>query len=169
MAFPTYFWILAGLDVAVLALLCIFLIGIRAFTRSFGNLPGLFKQLIEGFLWEESVEEAADGKKVVVRKPSKQFLASLEAIVPAVAPVLMKAGSQWVKENVKIGKAGAGGPGLDLANLDPSAFLGMLPKRYQGIAGLLMPFVGKFLGGMGGPATGAAKGAPDAVALGLMK
>ena len=133
-----------------LVLLLVLLLGIRAFTRSFSNIPAIFNQFLQGMLWDESVEEAEDGTKVVTRKPSAQLVGAIQAIVPVVAPILMKEGAAWAKKNVKIGnpiggESGEGGLG-GLGGLIGT----MLPKQYQKFAPILGPILERFLPGLAG-------------------
>ena len=59
-----------------------------------------------------------------------------------------------VPSAVRVTPGGAGGA------LGPGAMLSFLPKKYQGIGQMLLPYLGKFLGG--GDGAKAAKGAlPD--------
>ena len=158
------FYVILGLSAASLAVLTLLLLGIRAFSRVFSNIPATIQHFIDGFLWEESTEEGEDGVKRVVRKPSKAFLAQIETIVPVVAPILMKQGVEWAKKNVKIGNmapGGAPGAGLDLGSVVGGLAQGGLGKALglKGTVGkladtfgpaLIQRFAGGFLGGGAG-------------------
>jgi len=139
-----------------LVLLLVLLLGIRLLTRSFSNIPALFSQFLQGMIWEESIEEAEDGTKVHVRKPSAQLVGAIQAVVPVVAPVLMKEGMQWAKANIKLNPSSiigaAGGAEGGLGGL--GAMIGqMLPKRYEKFAPLLGPILERFVPGLGGSPT----------------
>jgi hypothetical protein len=71
-------------------------------------------------------------------------------LVAAVAPVLLAEAVKAIK--LKPGALPALPTGLDLSNLSEAlpAILPMVPKRYQGIFAMVAPFLGQFLGGMGG-------------------
>lgn len=153
------FYALLGLSGGSFILLLALILGIRVVLNTFGplvtkfnDIPATIRGLIDQFVWVESEEEDKDGKKVKVRRPNPQLVAELQTIMPVIAPVIAKEMIEWGKKNIKLGglPGAGGGVGLDLANLDPSALIGMLPKKIQPWAGLAMPFLGKFLGGGGG-------------------
>jgi len=159
MPFDLAFWVEEGTIGGVLVVLLMLLAGLRVLAKSFGSIPQLFTQFLRSMLWEESVEEAEDGTKVVVRKPSSQLVDGIKAIAPVVIPVLLREGTEWAKKNVKLGGgsgplAGLGGEGLEGM---AGALISQLPKRYQGLAAMALPFLSKFLGG--GSPTGGGPGA----------
>ena len=157
-------WTICAISASNLVLLTLLWLGIRQFSKLFSNIPAIFSQFLQGMLWEESVEEAEDGTKVVTRKPSAQLVGAIQAVVPVVAPVLMKEGMEWAKKNIKlnpssiIGAAGGGGGGLG----GLGALVGqMLPKQYQKFVPILGPILERFIPGLGGNPTAPGGTAPN--------
>ncbi len=114
-------------------------------------------EFVQGTFLVQGVSKAEDGTET----PTVALSARGKAIVAALVPVLL---AEAVR-HIKFKAPGPGGlpfaipEGTDLASLAP-AFLQMLPKKYQGIAGLALPFLGQFLGQTpGAPAPG--KAAPN--------
>jgi hypothetical protein len=108
--------------------------------RQLHDIKGFMRSLVTGFLWEEHEEGTGEAKKLV-RTPSKEAQALVEAVIPVIAPFVMQAGTKWVRENVKArGGVGPEGGGSLLA--------GLVPKKWQGLADLVLPgIINKFLGG----------------------
>jgi len=153
MPFDAAFYIETGLLSAILTVSALLLLGIRAFARVLRDIPALIGSFTKQLLWVDEEIEAEDGTKKLVRKPSPQLVEGLQAILPVVAPVLVAEGAKWAKANIKLGGGspigGLGGSPADLSGLIAS----MLPKKYQALAGLAMPFLGKLIPGLGGSAT----------------
>jgi len=164
MPFDLAFWVETGISSSVLVLLLLLIAGVRQFTRSLGNIPALFKQFLDGMLWEDAEIVAEDGTKAIQRRPNSQVVAAIQALVPVIAPVLLAEGSKWAKENIKFkmpeGMMGGSEGGSPLAGIIGQ----FLPKKYQGIAGLIGPFLGRMLPGLGGGAPGAPGGSTGPVA-----
>jgi hypothetical protein len=142
--------VLSGTLVGLFVLL---LLGIRALPSIIEYKVGQFAQKL---LWEDTIEEV-DGKKVTVRRPNPAVVAQIQALVPVLAPVLMKEAGTWAQKNLlKPGSGGSAGGagGFDLANMDPTMLtqaLGM-KKSQAGLVSLAMPLIQRFLGGaLGGP------------------
>lgn len=86
---------------------------------------------------------AENGEVQTVLRPSP----ALKGLMAQVAPLLIQQAIAWAKANVKIGKPGEGGGGP--GQIDPTALIGMVPKKFQPIAMLFMPKIQQWLGGSG--------------------
>ena len=146
-------------------MVALLLLGIRAFARRFSNIPAVIQGFVDSFMWEESEEVQSDGVKRVVRKPSAQFAAMVQTIVPVIAPLIMQEGVKWAKTNIKFGgPGGAGGPGLDLGGLMGGAGggIGKMLGLKGGLGKLADAFgptlIQKFLPSLGGGAAKPAEG-----------
>ena len=140
------------ISTANLVLLGLLLGGIRWFTAKLAPILGTASTLMALFQFEEVEEEGKDGEKVKVRRPNPQLLATIEAFVPIAAPIMLKAGKEWMAKNVKIGQGGA--------PIDPNDLMGglsgligqFLPKKFQQYAPVIGPLLSKFVPGLGGGA-----------------
>lgn len=93
----------------------------------------------------DSVDVAqADGSVKKQLKPTPQF----QALLAQLTPMLIGQVVEWAKANVKLQPGQAAGPG----QIGPEAILTMIPKKFQGVAALFLPYIQKFLGGAKGVA-----------------
>lgn len=88
---------------------------------------------VQAWAWVESIEE---GK--VVQKPTPELI----AMAASIAPSLIAEGFKAFQKRVPSAPLNVTGPA---GELDMNAVLGLLPKRYQGYAALLLPLVQQYL------------------------
>lgn len=140
------FWVLEGSILGVLGLFGAILLGIRQLSRLFSDIPGLIQRLAGQFLWEEEEVTGEDGSKKLVKRPSKQLAAAVEALAPVVMPLLLAQGKRMLSK-VSLSHPGDSSGAGGLSSLLGAG--GMLPKRIMGIdSSLLLTLAERFLPGL---------------------
>lgn len=138
-------WELVTLAVScgTFAFLLVLVLSLRVTIRS---LPTQFGPMLEkaamGWVFDKESFTQADGSQGFKLVPS----ARAKAMIDAVMPVLIAQGIEWAQKNIKLGGGAPGAPG---GGAGPEALLNMVPKKFRGIAALLMPYIPSFLGKMG--------------------
>ena len=148
---------------------------IRAASKQISNVRNEIPLMIDSLVWDTIEVEGSDGKKTTAKVPSQRIRGMIAAAIPALMPVVIEQGREFIK-TIKIKSPEGNELPLNLESLDPSTIVKALkiPKRYEGLvqvaAPIILPRILGWLNGIGGGApAAAAKAATELAANPFLK